>query len=1066
MKVEKPNHWLLDILSTDEFEEAFDIADTRLVYSSLEGCFDIKETDYNLYEEDNEKITRVIKLLELVIVDLQDESLTSRDELEIELTTICQYSFILLRALDIPNNCIERIKYIYKIITYSYMGEQWESGRRFIIENEKLCKIEVKEEEDWNITIFKRIYLSFLYLVRKDSWNDFNKAMEYISELREQQTVYERLYLDSLKDTELKNASYELFSLYHLAKAVDVMAQFMSSGEPLDIRHQIDFHFGKAIESTDIGTNIEMNLILKMLLQTSKKMISNSIWMVTQKVNSRVTKFVQNITSSNKPVYELMYPQKLAILKKGLLDPAHKAIIVNMPTSSGKTLISEFRMLQALNQFSDDNGWVAYIAPTRALVNQITTKLKRDLGQIDIKVEKMSGAIDLDYFEESLLTDEEIKFNILVTTPEKFNLLIRENVEEKIGRPLALLVIDEAHNLEVKDRGINLELMIANVKHDCPKANFLLLTPFIPNSMEIAKWIDPDSPNSISLELNWKPNDRVIGAIYPEGERRQWTTIFESLLTSSERIQIEKKIRISKYTPIDEARSKLTNNKLALAVTKQIINREGILVICRTIGDCWKLANDLANEIDESNFDEDIELVKRFISNELGENFALISLLDKRIGVHNSGLPEEVKYLMEWLMEKRKLRVLVATTTIAQGINFPVSSIIMASYTYPYMTHMPVRDFWNLVGRSGRTEQGTLGLVGIVAGSKRTKKEDDLRRLRSFVKKSTEDLISSLSRLVDNTIQIGEEFDLASNFYNPEWSQFMQYITHMFNQCEQLSEFNAKTELFLRGTLGYSSINPNKQKILIDSIKTYGQKLNEYKGLAKISDSTGFSMEAIMSTMIKVKDLDLDSTSWVGTSLFSKDGNLRNLMGIMLTIPEIKSNLVEVSNSKGSLTGEILANITLDWIDGKEMDYIANQYFNGNDSISITDCCKAIYSKLINSATWGLSSIQKLPNSGLDFDNMSEEELKRIRNLPAMIYYGVNSDEAVLMRINNIPRSIASDLGHVYKSQVSDIYKSTTTEVSNWLKNQPTSVWDNAVNNKEISGSDYKRVWGILNGEE
>lgn len=1066
MHITKPKHWLLDILSKDEFEEVFDIANTRLIYESLEGCFDIQQIDHSLYEEQNQKITKVIKLLELVIVDLQDENIENDEEAEIELATMCEYSFLLLRALDIPDNDVDKIKYIYKIITYSYMGEKWESGRRFIKENDALCRVEINDEEDWNTTIFKKIYLSFLHLVRKDSWKDLNKATKYISELRENQIIYEKTYLDSLEDIELKSASYELVSLYHLAKAVDIMAQFMSNGKPMDIRYQIDFHFRKAIESTDFGTNVEMNLILKMLLQTTKKMISNSIWMVTQKVNSRVTKFVENITNSNKPVYELMYPQRLAILKKGLLDPAHKAIIVNMPTSSGKTLLAEFRILQALNQFSDDRGWVAYIAPTRALVNQITIQLKKDLGQIGIKVEKMSGAIDLDYFEGALLTSKENKFDILVTTPEKFNLLIRENIEAKLDRPLSLAVIDEAHNLELKGRGLNLELMIANIKNDCPKANFLLLTPFVPNGMEIAKWIDPDSPNSISLELNWNPNDRVIGAIYPEGDRRKWTTVYETLLTSNERIQIEKKMTISKDTPIDETRSKLTNNKLALAATKQIIDREGILVICRTVKDCWNLANDLAKEINDFKIDEDVELVKRFIKNELGENFELNALLDKGIGIHNSGLPEEVKYLMEWLMGKQKLRVLVATTTVAQGINFPVSSIIMASYSYPRTSHMPVRDFWNLVGRSGRTEQDTLGLVGIVAGAKKNQKENDLIRLRSFVAKSAEDLVSSLSKLVDDTIKIEEEFDLASNYWNTEWSQFMQYITHMFNQCKELNEFNVKAELFLNRTLGYPSIDSDKQKVLLESIKTYGVKLNENKGLAKLSDSTGFSMEAIIKTIGKVKNLGLDSNSWTGTSLFSKDGNLKNLMGVMLTIPEIKSNLSEVYKVEESLSGEILANITLDWIEGKEMDYIANLYFGGNDSNSMTDCCRAIYSRLINSATWGLSSIQKLPNSGLDFDNMSEDELKRISNLPAMIYYGVNSDEAILMRINNIPRSIATNFGNVYKNQVSDIYDSTTTEVSSWLRNLPEGAWNSAVNSKDISGGDYKRIWKILNGEE
>ena len=142
-------------------------------------------------------------------------------------------------------------------------------------------------------------------------------------------------------------ATYELISLYHLAKIVDLMATFMINGEILDIREQIGMHFGKAIEAAEEGGIVSLNLILIMLQRMLQKMISNSVWMVTQRVNSRVTKFVRNITTQDKAVFELMYPQKHAILEEGLLDPAHKAIVVNMPTSSGKTLIAQFRILQA-----------------------------------------------------------------------------------------------------------------------------------------------------------------------------------------------------------------------------------------------------------------------------------------------------------------------------------------------------------------------------------------------------------------------------------------------------------------------------------------------------------------------------------------------------------------------------------------------------------------------------------------------------------------------------------------------------------------------------------------------
>ena len=47
----------------------------------------------------------------------------------------------------------------------------------------------------------------------------------------------------------------------------------------------------------------------------------------------------------------------------------------------------------------------------------------------------------------------------------------------KVDRPLALVVMDEAHNLEAEGRGLRIELLLATVKRDCPQANFLLLMP-------------------------------------------------------------------------------------------------------------------------------------------------------------------------------------------------------------------------------------------------------------------------------------------------------------------------------------------------------------------------------------------------------------------------------------------------------------------------------------------------------------------------------------------------------------------------------------------------------------
>ena len=52
------------------------------------------------------------------------------------------------------------------------------------------------------------------------------------------------------------------------------------------------------------------------------------------------------------------------------------------------------------------------------------------------------------------------------------------------------------------------------------------------------KWLDADSPKSISLAIDWKPNKRILGAIYPEGNRRNWKLFYQTLLTNSAEIQL------------------------------------------------------------------------------------------------------------------------------------------------------------------------------------------------------------------------------------------------------------------------------------------------------------------------------------------------------------------------------------------------------------------------------------------------------------------------------------------------------------------------------------------------
>ena len=84
-----------------------------------------------------------------------------------------------------------------------------------------------------------------------------------------------------------------------------------------------------------------------------------------------------------------------------------------------------------------------------------------------------------------------------------------------------------------------------------------------------------------------------------------------------------------------------------------------------------------------------------------------------------------------------------------------------------------------------------------------------------------------------------------------------------------------------------------------------------------------------------------------------------------------------------------------------------------------------------------------------------------------MIYHGVDTEEAVLMRMNSVPRSIAKEMGHRYEKQSKKTDENMkVSSARQYLKSLDTKEWQSICpNDLPIGGKDYKRVWEILSGE-
>ncbi len=1018
--------------------------------------------EVSLTNEDLTQLEKAKELCELRIIELWDE----RDSTEFK--ALCSVFFDIASQISINTESEYFIIEQFKLIAFGYLGEHWHFVKQYLKTSESVFN-NLEAGADWNNRILTISFKAIVNLVKKDSWHEVGLAVELINQLRSEQNNFENNFLNQVNEESRPYGAAELVSLYHFAKSIEILGQYLMEGRPLEPETPLHYHLNLSGEYAQKSGNISLSLFYQYFEAFSVKMVRNTIWYTTRGINNWVTRFNQFISrKEDKGFFELMYPQRESIIEGELLNPAHRAIVVNLPTSSGKTMIAEYRILQALNQFKNQGGWVAYVVPTKALVNQIYIQLHRDLGSIGIEVEKASGAIELDGFEQHLVEESgnTTKFDILVTTYEKMNLLVRQGLGTTSERPLVLTVVDEAHNIGEKNRGLNLEFLLSTIKNDCEEANFLLMTPDISNSNEIANWLAGDRGNVINLELDWwQPNERVVGAIQVDGGGRSYDLLLRTLHTDRGTYEIGEAIPLAHFENALQTKSEVSNSKskVASCISGNILNLDSpIIVLAAYPRETYTIAENIY-ESSQNNFenDEDVELLIRLVQSELGDNFPLARFLKRRIAVHSSALPDEIRFLIEDLMSNEKLQALVATTTIAQGINFPVSAVILGSYNYPFSGPMPVRDFWNLAGRVGRAGQDTMGWVGMAV-----RNEADLLQVGNYVRQASEDLHSQLVNAIDSALRHVEyDFDRWL-FVDERWSAILQFISHLRKQTQQQDVFLAQLEQKLQGTLGYSQLPPEKKTFLRENIRRYASTLTLAD--AKMSDATGFSSVSVRQMIGRMASSNLSPLDWNKNQLFSEQNqSMQKLVGIMLNTYEIKKSIEDLNTGGQPFDRSSIARLIIDWVNGRDIASIASRiYPNEQADAAIQRATKALYKVVANAASWGLAALQKMPTSGVDWESLSEIEKKRMANLPAYLHYGVNTDEGVLMRKNNVPRSIANRLGELYSASVDgEIFDQPSSIVSQWIGQQRPEIWDGVrPTNSRLSGGDYKKVWMKLNG--
>jgi len=385
-----------------------------------------------------------------------------------------------------------------------------------------------------------------------------------------------------------------------------------------------------------------------------------------------------------------------------------RSVLVTAPTGSGKTIIAEFAIFDAL----DRQLQVIYTTPLKALSNQ---KYRDLLTQYpEHRVGLVTGDQSINPQADVVVMTTEILRNILYQNPRRMDSVL-------------YVVIDECHYMNDVDRGtVWEEIIIHAPSHLC----LVALSATIANADELCNWISSIHNEMKIIEHLERPvplRHFYFGGekLYPIIDKKgQLSERLERLAKKQQeqKKQLHKDRRMGKKTSrpalIPEGRViEALNKKSMLPAIYFIFSRKNCDDALST---CLLSGMDLTNDEEKKQIKAAIrDLLEEYPSlKETGPSTESLLLgLPMGLAAHHAGLVPLLRHLVELLFQRNLIKVVFATETLAAGINMPARTTVISSLSKRTdVGHrvLTVNEFTQMTGRAGRRGMDPEGYCVIV----------------------------------------------------------------------------------------------------------------------------------------------------------------------------------------------------------------------------------------------------------------------------------------------------------------------------------------------------------------
>ncbi|MHA1480688.1 MAG: DEAD/DEAH box helicase [Candidatus Thorarchaeota archaeon] len=397
-------------------------------------------------------------------------------------------------------------------------------------------------------------------------------------------------------------------------------------------------------------------------------------------INKRVITLLQDKGVSS------LFPTQQQAFDTKVLDG--KNIVLAVPTSSGKTLVAEICMLKAI---LDGRGKALYLVPLKSLAHEKYEEFKKydELG--------ITTAMSVGDFDSS--GTQLNSADIVVLTTERADSLVRNKADwiDEVG----IIVVDEVHLVNDQSRGPTLEMVLAKLRKILPKIQIIALSATISNANEIAGWLDAELVKS-----TWRP------------------------ISLKEGVYLDGNITFDDYSIRNIRR---TRKEDITDIICDILEEEGqVLVFVSSRRSTVALGKKIASAIRPFLSNETLKELANIAKRIEGKASApeatktLARILRLGAAFHHAGLSNQERKFVEDCFKKNLLKVIVATPTLAAGVNLPARRVIIRDYRRfekgRGSVPIPILEYKQMAGRAGRPKYDKYGEAVLLA---RTEQEQE-----------------------------------------------------------------------------------------------------------------------------------------------------------------------------------------------------------------------------------------------------------------------------------------------------------------------------------------------------